>query len=519
MPILMAKSDSTVTLPTTGFRRSAVIVLGMVGAIQVADPLESSLSLVKASDELNFTASMQSLAAGISTLALAAFAISGGLLADRLGRRGILFLSLIVSSAGQILTAVNQDSTTYLIGRVITGMALGITFGSAYAMLRAVSSERSLGGAMAMFNILNGVVPVIVIVVTGALLSVSWRVCYLLLPAIALIMMWFIPAILPKTPRVGSGRVDFAGLVFVGIGLATLLAGISNASKGFDSLDFILPLSVGVVALAIFALIERRAKNPVFPIRLLVHPAFLGAVVMGVFWNFAAGGLSQMLPNVWQYVTHIPSAFIGMGQLSMLAAGIVGSLVAGALLSKGVASRFISGTGNAFMVMAFVDLAIIEPGNGFSVFLLGMVLAGVGYMMNATTQSNLFLTLAPKGFYGAVTSSKMAVGQFGYALGLTGTSTAISILTLSREDEVSKGTVTGEGNWDAITSNMATGSTTNSDLSAIPVAQIQDAYSYAFNMTSAGAAALVFVAGILMFVALSRNGSKVPVDEFIARKA
>ena len=513
----MARPSSTVTVPEKGFRRGAVIVLGMLGAIQVADPLVSSLSLVKASDELNFTASMQSLAAGISTLALAAFAITGGMLADRLGRRGILFASLIVSSAGQVLTAVSQDPAMYLSGRIITGMALGITFGSAYAMLRAVSSEKSLGGAMAMFNILNGVVPVVVMVVTGVLLGVSWRLTYLLLPAVALIMIWFIPAILPKMPRVGSGRVDVVGLIFVGVGLATLLAGISNASKGFVSVDFLAPMAIGVVSLAIFAWNESRVKNPAFPIKLLTHPAFIGAVIMGIFWNFAAGGLSQMLPNMWQYVTHITPSLIGIAQLPMSAAGIVGSLVAGALLSRGVASRFISVTGYGFLVLAFIELAIVGPTSSYIVFVVGMVLAGLGYMMNATTQGNLFLKLAPAKFFGAVTSSKMAVGQFGYALGLTGTSTAISILTLSRVNEISKGTVTGEENWDAITSYMATGTTSNSALSAIPVAQIEGAYAYAFNMTSAGAAVLILIAGILMFVALSRKNASVPVDTFIER--
>jgi hypothetical protein len=201
----------------------------------------------------------------------------------------------------------------------------------------------------------------------------------------------------------------------------------------------------------------------------------------------------------------------------MSAAGIVGSLVAGALLSRGVASRFISVTGYGFLVLAFIDLAIVGPTSGYLVFVVGMVLAGLGYMMNATTQGNLFLKLAPAKFYGAVTSSKMAVGQFGYALGLTGTSTAISILTLSRVNEISKGTVTGEENWDAITSYMATGTTSNSALSAIPVAQIEGAYAYAFNMTSAGAAVLILIAGILMFVALSRKNASVPVDTFIER--
>ena len=512
----MAKSPSTVTVPTTGFRRGAVIVLGLLGAIQVADPIVSSLSLVKASDELNFTASMQALAAGISTLALAAFAISGGLLADRLGRRGILFVSLIVSSSGEILTAVSDSPTLYIVGRVITGMALAITFGSAFAMLRVVSSEKSLGGAMALFNILNGAVPVVVMVVTGALLGVSWRLTYLLLPAISLIVIWFIPAILPKTPKVGSGRIDVVGLILVGLGLAGLLYGISSASKGLDSVLFLAPIGAGIVALAAFALLEARSTRPVFPIRLFAHPAFLGAIIMGIFWNFAAGGLSQMIPNIWQYVTHVRPSLIGVAQLPMSVAGVVGSIIAGALLSKGVAARFISVTGYGFLVLAFIELAIVQASSGYVVFVVGMVLAGLGYMMNATTQGNLFLTLAPRNFFGTVTSSKIAVGQFGYALGLTGTSTLISILTLQRVSDISKGTVTGEENWDAITSYMATGSTKNEALGSIPVTQVQDAYAYAFNVTSATVAIVLFVMALLMFVSLSRKSASVPVDEFLA---
>lgn len=73
----MSSTAASSSAPEQGFRRSAVILLGMLGAIQVADPILSSLALVKASDELNFSASTQSLAAGISTLALAATAIPG----------------------------------------------------------------------------------------------------------------------------------------------------------------------------------------------------------------------------------------------------------------------------------------------------------------------------------------------------------------------------------------------------------------------------------------------------------
>lgn len=179
--------------PAQGFNHSAVVLLGIVAAIQVADPLLSSMALVRASADLDFTASVQSLAAGISTLALAATAIPGGLLADRLGRRGLLMVALLVGAAGQVVTAVSPDETVYLLGRIITGMALGVVFGASYGMLRDVSTVKSLGPAMATFNVFNGVVPVIALVTGGVIISANWRWAYVMLPIVAVVCFILVP--------------------------------------------------------------------------------------------------------------------------------------------------------------------------------------------------------------------------------------------------------------------------------------------------------------------------------------
>ena len=88
-----------------------VTVLGLLAAIQIADPFISSVALVRASDGLEFTAAQQSLAAGISTFALAATVVFGGVLADRVGRKRVLVASILVSSAGQLITALSPEPT------------------------------------------------------------------------------------------------------------------------------------------------------------------------------------------------------------------------------------------------------------------------------------------------------------------------------------------------------------------------------------------------------------------------
>lgn len=501
--------------PAKGFRRSAVILLGLLGSIQVADPLISSLALVEASDELNFSASVQSLAAGISTLALAATVIPGGLLADRLGRRQVLMVSILVAALGQILTFASPDATVYLIGRVIAGIALGITFGAAYGLLKEVSSTKSLGPAMATFNIVNGVVPVVAMIATGILVAVNWRLAYLILPLVSLLSFPFIPRILPNVAKLPGGKVDVWGMAFVAIGVAGLLFGISSASGGLAEPAFWGSILIGLASFAAFAVVENKTKVPVFPIKLLTHPAFLGAVIMGIFWNFGAAAMSQMLPNFWQYVTHLPAGVLGLASLPMSFAGIIGSLLAGIYLGKGVAPRTLATIGYGLIVVGFLSYILVTPGAGYLIFIPGMLLAGAGWMMNATSQGNLFIKLAPAKFFGPVTSSKVTVGQFGYALGLTGTTVLVSSFTLAGVDKASKGAVTGEGNWDAITSYLATGKTTNSDLSAIGQSTLETIYSQAFEMTSVIVAIVVAIAGVFMYINLKKKKADIPVDEFL----
>lgn len=509
--------------PTEGFKRGAVILLGLLGAIQVADPLISSLALVKASDELNFSASTQSLAAGISTLALAATAIPGGMLADRYGRRLLLALSVLVAAAGQLMTAsaglIDPTAGTavvfYLLGRIITGVALGVTFGASYGMLRNVASTKSLGPAMATFNIVNGIIPVIAMVLGGVLIATSWRLAYLILPVVAVVGFLFVKPVLPKIDKLPPVKVDYLGMLFVAIGIAGLLYGLSNANNGLDHPSFYAPVAIALVSLVLFGVRENRTKNPVFPIKLLSHPAFLGAVIMGTFWNMANASMSQMLPNIWQYVTHIPTGLLGAASMPTAAAGIVGSVIAGTALGKGAKPRTTAIIGYILMVVGFLTFLTLTPTAAYTMFLPGMIIAAIGWMMNATSQGNLFITLAPAKFYGPVTSSKLAVGQFGYSLGLTGSTVLVSMFTLKGVEKASNGAVAGDSNWDAITSYMATGSTSNSALSAVSTTDLASIYTSAFISTILIMAVVIALAGSTMYLLLKNKKASIPVDDFL----
>lgn len=507
-------------MPTTRFRtkpsqRTQILLLGVLGAIQVADPLVTTLTLVKASDELNLTASLQSLAAGVSTFALAATVIPGGVLADRLGRRGVLAFSVLLSALGQLISAFGPDATIFLLGRIVTGIALGTTFAASYGMIKNVSPQENRGPALAAFAVANTVFPLAVVVLTGPIAAANWRWAYLILPVVSVLVFPLALQLLPAVPKLASGPVDFVGMVLVAIGVAGLLFGISSAGGGIQSPSFWLPILIGLAALAGFGYHGSRAANPVFPPKILAHPAFLAAVLLGVVFNFASGASSQMSANFWQYIVHLPTAVIGVASMPTAAVSVIAAVIAGRLVKAGVPAGRIALVGSLVTVAGLVSLGFMTESSTYLAFVPMMVFSGLGVASVALVQGNLFLSLAPARFFGPVTSSKTAVGQFGYSLGLTGTTVLVSTFTLNGVQQASGGAIFGESSWDSITSYLATGITTDPALAKLGHASVSGIYAQAFSWTALISAAFVAVLAGLIAWSLRRPAAKTSVEEFL----
>lgn len=508
--------STTATDKPAGFNKAAVSLLGILGGIQIFDPVVSSVALVSASADLEFPASTQALAAGISTLALAATVIPGGLLADRLGRRRVLMGALIVATVGELITATGLTISMYLLGRVIAGIALGVVFGASYGLLREVAKAEKLGPAMGLFNIMNLVIASVAVPIAGFLILSSWRLAYLLVPIASMVCFFLVPKILPVVAKVPGGKIDYLGMFLVGLGVAGLLFGVSNAANELTSPTCWGPIIVGLIAFALFAVVEKHRTFAIFPLRLLAHPAFLGAVVMGIFWNFANGAISQMLANLWQYVEGWGTGRVSIDQMLIAVFSAVGAAWAGRKLGKGSLPKTVSGIGYIMMVIGFLLLMLPGQQAGILLFIPGMVFAAFGWMANATSQGSLFIRLAPAKFFGPVTSSKVTVGQFGYSLGLSASTAMISLLTLTQVSAKTNGAVSDSGDWNEVTKYMQEGTTANSALAQVPHDVLTGIYVSSFRITLLVFAVIIAIAGALMYWLLGRPKAAVPVEEFLA---
>lgn len=422
--------------------------------------------------------------------------------------------ALVVGAAGQLITAFAPGTGIFLLGRVIAGIAMGVLFGASYALLRVVASK-SLGPAMGLYNVGNLVIALTFGFVGGALATLSWRYSFMLLPVLALVCFVLVPRLLPTVEPLPHVSKDYLGMILVGVGVAGVLYGISNAAVSVTSPKCWLPILIGLVGFAGFAIVEGKVKGPVFPIKLLAHPAFLGTVIMGIFWNMVNGSMTQMLANFWQYILDWNTVKVSLGQLPISFAGIAGALIAGRLIGRNRKVRDVALMGYVLMVFGLLFMLLVTPTSGFLVFLPGMLLAGYGWMTNATAQGTSWLALSPARFFGPVTSSKLTVGQFGYALGLSGSTALVSFFTLRKASSATDGAVSGDGAWAQLGDYVRTGKTAVPELAKLTESQILGFYTDAFKTTSLIIAVITAIAGATMFLLLRSKKASIPVDDWL----
>ncbi len=487
----------------------ALAFLGMIAGIQGSDPNIASTALVGAARGLDITNT--SMAASISTLALAATAISSGLVADSLGRRKVLQAALVVSIIGDLIVFLAPDTVFFLLGRVIAGVGLGAVYGAAFAYIRSVAKPGKVAAAMGLFTAALMVTTMVLTFAGGALSSLEWRTAFLVVPVISAVCFFVVPVLLPKEPRLRLPGNDVLGQVLLGLGIIALLAGIGDLGKSLTNPVALGGIAGGILLLIIWFVWESRDANRFFPVSLFRNPVFLAAILAGFVYNFANSVVFLQLTNLWQYVNGLKTLEVSMWQLPLLLMGVVAGLVTGRLMSSGkLSARIVLLLGGVVSAAGLVLLGLTHSGTSFATFLPGEAIVGAGVIIAAVPYGSLILKEAPAQYFGPVSSSRLTFGQFFYALGFAASTILIDKLTVggtTAQLQAAGVPATQVGTaLDAVTTYAAQSTAPTTSLGQEALADATASYGAAFATMMFITAVLVLIAGIAGFALLRRAG-------------
>jgi len=485
----------------------ALAFLGILAALQGTDPNIASTAIVGAARGLDMGST--SLAASISTLALAATAITTGLLADSLGRRKVLQVALIVTIVGDLMVFLAPDTAFYLLGRAIAGVGLGAVYGAAFAYIRACAKPGRVAAAMGTFTAVLMVATMIMTFVGGALSSLNWRTAFLVIPIASAISFFIVPILLPKEPRLKLPGKDIVGQLLLGLAIVGLLGGLGELGKSLTSPIALGGIGGGIALFIAWYIWEAKHEDRFFPVSILKNPVFLAAVVAGFIYNFGNSVVFLQLTNLWQYVTGLKTLEVAVWQLPLLIAGIVSGLITGRLMSAHkLSARVVLLLGGGVSAVGMVMLALMHSGSSIWSFLPGEFFVGAGVVIAAVPYGSLILKEAPAKYFGPVSSSRLTFGQFFYAMGLASSTIVIDKITAGGtvaklEAAGVPATQVGTG-LDAVTTYAAQSTAPTTSLGKEALADATASYGVGFATMMYITAVLMVLGGIIGYLLLRR---------------
>ncbi|MGZ0145738.1 MFS transporter [Kribbella sp. WER1] len=300
-------------------------------------------------------------------LLVAMLLLTGGVLADRFGRKRVYLIGVAVFTVASLVCSLAPSVPWLIAGRVLQGIGAAALSPASLALLASaypVPQERVK--AIGLWAGFSGIGLAAGPVAGGVLAQAfGWSAIFLVnLPVGAILLLVGLRS-LAETRNPDAPAIDVPGTVLSVLGVGALTYGlIEGGARGWTSPLILGTFGAAVVLLAAFVTVEARRSAPMLPLRLFRERLFSVSNTAMVVVGFALMGSSFFFSQFFVYVQGSSILRAGLQTLPTSLAMVVVSPYAGRL-----AARY------GFRVVVTAGLALAGPG----LLALGMVHADTGY--------------------------------------------------------------------------------------------------------------------------------------------
>ncbi|HMJ01862.1 MAG TPA: MFS transporter, partial [Conexibacter sp.] len=225
-------------------------------------------------------------------LTLASLILLGGSLGDRLGRRRIFVVGVAWFTAASALCAAAPSADALVFARLLQGVGGALLTPGSLAMIEASFRKEDRARAIGAWSGLTGVAVAIGPLLGGWLVeAVSWRAIFLInLPLGAFVALAATRTVPETRDPDADGPLDSLGALLAALGLGGTTYALIEAPEAGASAAVLVAAIGGVLALAAFVVVERRAPNPMLPLTMFSSRQFTSANLVTFVVYAALGG-------------------------------------------------------------------------------------------------------------------------------------------------------------------------------------------------------------------------------------
>lgn len=304
-----------------------------------------------------------------------------GKLSDLYGRRTFYLAGLVVFLAGAVLAGVAPSFWWLVAARAVQGLGMGALMTLSQTIIGDIVPPRQRGRYQGWVGAVFGVTSI-----TGPLAggwitdTYGWRWVFFAGLPFGLVALVFITRNLHLPHARRDARIDVAGILTLTPALVAILLATSwgGTTYPWGSPVVLGLLAAGGVLLATFVLVERRAAEPLLPLRLFRSSVFTLANVASLAVAMAMFGAVFYIPVYAQGVLGADATQSGAILVPMSATMIGVGIVVGLLISRsGHYKRYVVG-GTLLMLVGFGLLTRLDYGASAWQLTAAMVVLGIG---------------------------------------------------------------------------------------------------------------------------------------------
>jgi len=353
-------------------------------------------------------------------LTFAVLMLTGGKLADLLGRRLIFIAGLAIFTAASLACGL-ATSAGFLIGaRIVQGVGAALMNPATLSIITATFPPRQRGMAIGIWAGVSAMALAIGPLVGGILTEqINWSWIFFINVPVGIIGIIVARLVIDESrDQSEEQRLDLPGLLSSGIGLFALTYGLIEANNyGWTSGRILASFVVAVLGLVAFVLLEQHQRVPMLDLSLFKNPTFAAANTVMLFVALAMFGIfffvSLYVQNILGYsATQAGATFLPLTVMIILLAPIAGKV------SDRYGSRWPVGLGMTLVAASLLVDSTFAVDSTFWDLLPALLLGGVGMALAMAPTTAAAMGSVPVDKAGVGSAVLNSARQVGGSLGI-----------------------------------------------------------------------------------------------------